>query len=474
MPEVTEQGKSVFKRMMSLFRGDGQADSIGQTSSSSDLLSGIYKLLVKRETIKVSDDKDRELQQRQEEKELEKRHKEILKALTVKRPAKKKIEKKIQEKTEKPVKPRGTSKESKTEMPSKDGAPKTEVPKTEAPKPEVRKTETPKTEAPAPKVETPTPTVPKTEAPKATATPAPAPKPPVTATPTTTQPSLPAATKLPSVGKAVSVITATTAVLAGKEALAKNIAKYESTASAGKSFGGDEYNAYNKGTSGNRIVPADKPIDFSKMTIEEYLRRGKLKSGDPDKLFAVGRYQIIPGTMESLVKQMNIDPKTTYLDPPTQDALFSRGLIGIKRKKVDDYLMGRNDDRDGAILELAKEFASIGIPYDIEIGGKKLKKGDSYYSGIGGNKAHNPPELVGAALDADRSSNLKLNNVTPDIGQNIDKKSVENTDMKKSLQEQSTTPQNVTNNISVGGSQEQQRKTGKVDDRSAFERKRTE
>ena len=52
--------------------------------------------------------------------------------------------------------------------------------------------------------------------------------------------------------------------------------------------------------------------------------------------------------------------------------------------------------------------------------------------------------------------------------------SAENADMKKSLQEQSTTPQNVTNNISVNTPQEQQQKQGKVDDRSAFDRKRTE
>jgi hypothetical protein len=176
-------------------------------------------------------------------------------------------------------------------------------------------------------------------------------------------------------------------------ALAENITKFES--------GKAGYNAYNRGTVGNKMIGSDKPIDFSKMTIAEYLKHGKLKSGDPDKIFAVGKYQIIPGTMEGLVKKLKLDPEKTYLDQVTQDLLFNEGLIKQSRPNVAAYLQGKSNDRDLAILDMAKEFASVGVPYPA---GKAISRGESYYAGIGGNKAHNSPDAVGAALDADRKS----------------------------------------------------------------------
>jgi hypothetical protein len=177
--------------------------------------------------------------------------------------------------------------------------------------------------------------------------------------------------------------------------LTSNIAQFES--------GKAGYNAYNKGTVGNKMIASDKPIDFSNMTIAEYLKRGDLKAGDPNRLFAVGKYQIIPETMKQLVKALKLDPDKTLLDATTQDLLFTEGLIKQKRKNVADYLAGRSDNRDAAILDLAKEFASVGVPYPA---GKATKRGESYYAGIGGNQAHNSPDAVGAALDADRKGKL--------------------------------------------------------------------
>ena len=228
----------------------------------------------------------------------------------------------------------------------------------------------------------------------------------------------------------------------GKEALATNIAKYESTGSSGRSFGKNEYNAYNKGTAGNKMIPADKPIDFSKMTISEYLRRGSLSIEDPDRLFAVGRYQIIPKTMKVLIKALKIDPNTTTLTPDVQDMLFARGLTTSVqgRGAVDDYIKGKPGvTRDAAILALAMEFASVGVPYDIpakslfknKLPNIDLKKGQSFYSGIGGNKAHNSPEEVGAALDADRAKNLNFSRQPTNSGQQIYDDSVNINEMRR-------------------------------------------
>jgi len=178
-------------------------------------------------------------------------------------------------------------------------------------------------------------------------------------------------------------------------ALAANITKFESGAAG--------YNAYNRGTVGNKMIGSDKPIDFSKMTIAEYLEHGRLKSGDPDKIFAMGKYQIIPDTMAGLVKKLKLDPEKTFLDSATQDLLFNEGIIKQTRRNVAAYLSGQSNDRDAAILDMAKEFASVGVPYPA---GKAQERGQSYYAGVGGNKAHNPPEAVGAALDADRTTKI--------------------------------------------------------------------
>ena len=227
------------------------------------------------------------------------------------------------------------------------------------------------------------------------------------------------------------------------------------------------------------MIGSDKPIDFSKMSISEYLNRGSLKSGDPEKIFAVGKYQIIPKTMRELIDKLKIDPNKTFLDQPTQDLLFAEGLTKIIRKKVHNYVTGKSDDRSGAILELAKEFASVGVPEDTPIKDKSgnvikvIKKGDSYYSGIGGNKAHNPPEDVGAALDADRLKNIK--NKQPEasnnnLGTKIDQSSKENKDLKQSTKNDRPSI-NVNNNVNASSSSPNNSNVPMGNDSSAYQKK---
>jgi hypothetical protein len=137
-----------------------------------------------------------------------------------------------------------------------------------------------------------------------------------------------------------------------------------------------------------------------------------------------------------------------------QDHLFSKGLIDIKRKKVSNYVEGKTngmDARNEAILQLSKEFASVGVPFNTyridkikqEDGSIKevrvdLKKGSSYYSGIGGNKAHNSPEEVGAALDADRASKAKLQTKDTTVGSSLNDSSMNNAEMKKMMRQNDT------------------------------------
>lgn len=450
---LSEKLKGGISSLFSIFK---KKDNTIKFKTSEEGMGEIFKLMVEVENDRKLERAEEHTQLKDKDSRNEKRNQELIKALKglavpkrKPRPKKKVEEKKVEQvKKEEPSKPAETK--------------PTETKKTEAKPAETKPAET----KPAPKAEPVKPTEVKPE-PKVEPV-----KPAEPARPRVRAISEPI---LPSVGKAAVAIGAATGALVGKEALAANIAKYESKASSGKSFGGNEYNAYNKGTSGNKIVPADKPIDFSKMTIEEYLRRGNLKSGDPDKIFAMGRYQIIPKTMESLVKKLQLDPKTTYLKPETQDLLFSQGLIEKTRKKVNDYITGKSDDRDAAILELAQEFASVGIPYDMKVGSKNLKRGESYYSGIGGNKAHNSPEEVGAALDSDRLKNLsnKTQPVPPTTGQKVDSVSKESQELNMKADMDANKAKTTINNIqtSVNAPPQKTPQQDKVDDRPAILKK---
>ena len=61
------------------------------------------------------------------------------------------------------------------------------------------------------------------------------------------------------------------------------------------------------------------------MTVSEILRRGKLPFGDKERIFAAGRYQIIPDTLQELVNQGVVKPEDKF-NEDTQDRL-GRALI---------------------------------------------------------------------------------------------------------------------------------------------------
>ena len=418
--------------------------------TNSDLIGDIYKLIVSIDEKKRLEQNEASARKESQEEDEQERHNEIIKALSVRRKPKKKtveIKKKLEEK-KKPPEPG-----KKPGKPDKPEAPKT-TEKTVEPK------KTVETAKPAPVKEVPA-------------------KP--TAEPVEPAEVKPAATKIPKVAIATG---ATILGITGREALAENISKYESD--------GAGYNAYNKGTDGNKMIPSDKPIDFSQMTIEEFLRRGDLKPGDPDRLFAVGKYQIIPATMKDLVKNLKLDPKRTTLDPGVQDLLFSKGLTKIRRKADEAYISGKSDNIDAAILQLAQEFASVGVPYDTErvvpahkdkngnvVPEKriKLKKGDSFYSGEGGNVAKNSREKVAAALQSDRLSYAKtssLNSVPSSTGAQTSTLSGENNTIKQDMSHSSETNNTFFNNIIPGSSPQTTQKPKDVDDTNPMDRKRNQ
>ena len=149
------------------------------------------------------------------------------------------------------------------------------------------------------------------------------------------------------------------------------------------------YNSMNQGTRNGSIVGSTHNAseilgkNLTDMTVGEVM--SQQSSG---KLFAAGRYQIIPSTMKYIVKEMNIDKEAKY-DKSLQDKL-GVGLIKYKRPYAWQYIQKQHNDENGALLELAREWASLPDP----------ATGESVYGN--GNKALHSVAEVKAALNGAR------------------------------------------------------------------------
>ena len=111
-------------------------------------------------------------------------------------------------------------------------------------------------------------------------------------------------------------------------------------------------------------------------------------------LFAVGRYQLIPCTLQYATQEIEELDMNSHYEPKVQDTL-GIFLLLVKRPVVRDYLAGIHNNHQKAGQELAKEFASIPIQY----ANTRCKRGQSYYCGDkAGNKAHISLSEIDSAL----------------------------------------------------------------------------
>jgi hypothetical protein len=130
--------------------------------------------------------------------------------------------------------------------------------------------------------------------------------------------------------------------------------------------GKDGYNAFNRGTANGKIIPAGKKMDLTKMSIKEIMALQALPPDDPNRLFAVGKYQCIPVTLKAACQSLNIDINEPFSER-TQDIICQEYLVGKKRPALVAYY--RNPDKNNKDLlfkagqSLAAEFASIEDPY---------------------------------------------------------------------------------------------------------------
>jgi hypothetical protein len=139
---------------------------------------------------------------------------------------------------------------------------------------------------------------------------------------------------------------------------------------------------------------------LSELTIQEITSVQKPNG----KVLAVGKYQAIPVTFNAWLAAEKI-PSDTVFDTRTQERLGDWLIVG-KRPKVGKYINGTgNVTIEEAQLQLAKEFASIPVPFDLTNDkGTFIKAGESYYKDRGGNKAQHSVEEVRAALNQARNS----------------------------------------------------------------------
>lgn len=154
--------------------------------------------------------------------------------------------------------------------------------------------------------------------------------------------------------------------------------------------GEGSYQSFNRGYAGDS---ADSSIDFSKMTVGDLMTRQTLPKGHPSRVFAFGRYQIVPDTMKEAVTNLGI-PLNAPVTDTLQDKIFSDYLVKDKRAGIRDYITGASNDVTAATLEGAKEFASVANPVT----------GRSYHEGKGNNAASISAKDFSIQLNSARSN----------------------------------------------------------------------
>jgi len=189
-----------------------------------------------------------------------------------------------------------------------------------------------------------------------------------------------------------------------------SLATLMSFISGGESYGGS-LDAANRGTINDKIIGSTKVAErdgkkLSEMTLSEIKKYQSISDpNNPDRLFAVGKFQMIPDTLLEAQKALGVSDDAVF-DEATQTQLGEYLFTGkANTRKTIDYLRGGESSLEDAMYGLAREFASMPLPYDIAKGNKKA--GTSYYDS--GNAAKYSIDEVEALLRGVRGSLMEGN-----------------------------------------------------------------
>lgn len=128
----------------------------------------------------------------------------------------------------------------------------------------------------------------------------------------------------------------------------------------------DGYDTITLGVVAGKDIPGTRKIEISKTSIKEIMSLQSLPPSDPNRIFAVGKYEIIPVTLKSACQALNIDINEPF-SRITQDIICQEYLVGKKRPALIAYY--RNPDKNNTDLlmkagqSLAAEFAFIEDPF---------------------------------------------------------------------------------------------------------------
>jgi hypothetical protein len=136
------------------------------------------------------------------------------------------------------------------------------------------------------------------------------------------------------------------------------------------------------------MYPSTKLPGATKMTIAEVARKA---TG------AVGMYQNLPEYLVARAKAVKLDPNKDLYNEENQRKiavyLIEKGQAGVTPKML-------KDNPDDAMIRLAKVWAAIPVPKNMQGHRGSVRRGQSYYSGVGSNKAHITPEMMYKAMGA--------------------------------------------------------------------------
>lgn len=155
--------------------------------------------------------------------------------------------------------------------------------------------------------------------------------------------------------------------------------------------GASGYGAFNRGTAG-----VGGRLDFSKLSLAQVMDLQALKDRSR-RLFAVGKYQLIPLTLAAAVAALKLD-RTEMYGPAMQELLFRDYLVAVKRPAVKSFITGGSAGLRAAQLALAYEFASVARP----------DTGRSNYGGVGGNRASISASETAAALQGEAEAYRRI------------------------------------------------------------------
>jgi hypothetical protein len=129
-----------------------------------------------------------------------------------------------------------------------------------------------------------------------------------------------------------------------------------------------DYNVYNYRRDNGKF--GIKTGNLEGMTINQILSEQK-----KGKMYAVGKYQMIPITLNEGKNRLKLSGEEKF-DAAMQERLFKQYLVGSKRPAVRDYISGKSDDIESALTELALEFRSVSTTYGKLTSATKAGRGD--------------------------------------------------------------------------------------------------